>query len=304
LRQHLESGGAALFLAVDRAAGQAIASFLPGVQIAAVEPPRPASGNTSSKDQAAFVLFSEIDFTSPVFAAFAEPRFGDFSKVRFWNHQRFELQPEANARVLARFDDGSPALWEQPVGNGRALVFASTWRPADSQLALSSKFVPLLSSVLNQAAGIEREPAQHLVVGDPMDIPPTNEPVKVRTPAGVETALPAGERKFVETSEPGIYELHLPQEKSSTLAVNLPSAESDTAPLPADRLEQLGVRIGELPNRAQLEERERQLRDIELESRQKLWQWLVVVVIAVLGVETVLAGRATRQQETSLNSKN
>jgi hypothetical protein len=205
--------------------------------------------------------------------------------------------------VLARFDDGVPALWEQPVGKGRAFVFASTWRPADSQLALSSKFVPLLSSLLNQAAGVDGEVSTSSQVGDSIVFPTSQNDVAaiVTTPDGKEVKLGAEDRTFASTEIPGTYRM-TSGTTSQTFAVNLASAESDTVPLAADRLEQLGVRMGTLSNRAEQEERERQLRDIELESRQKLWQWLIVAAIVVLGVETMVAGRAAQKQETHIDA--
>jgi hypothetical protein len=249
------------------------------------------------------VLFSEIDFTHPVFAAFADPRFGDFTKVRFWKHQGFELQSEAKARVVSRFDDGTPALWEQPVGSGRAFVFASSWRPADSQLALSSKFVPLLSSLLNQAAGLPKESASSISVGDPVSLPEpaSGSSTVVVGPDGAETTLVAGERTFAGTNVPGIYQLKVGSE-AQRFAVNLPPGESDTTPFDKERLEQLGVRMGSMLTAAERTERAQQLRDIELESRQKLWQWLIVGAITILGVETFVAGRATKKQEQQVTS--
>ena len=52
------------------------------------------------------------------------------------------------ARVVAKFDTGDPGLLEVPVGQGRLYFLASGWHPDDSQLAVSSKFVPLLWSML------------------------------------------------------------------------------------------------------------------------------------------------------------
>lgn len=309
LRSFVESGGVVLLVAANADASNSVLSLLPGVAIltdvdkrevektAAILP-----ANASSAAKTPFALLSEIDFTHPVFAAFADPRFGDFTKVRFWHHQRFQIQPQTNARVFARFDDQAPALWEQPLGQGRAFVLASTWRPADSQLALSSKFVPLLSSILNQAAGIDREAATSIAVGEPIPLDSTNnDPIAVTPPGGSEVRLNPGDRQFVSTDRPGPYQVSSSQ-SSRTIAVNLASAESDTAPLDLERLTSLGVNVGRLPTQSELAERERQMRDIELESRQKLWQWLVVVAIGVLGVETTLAGRAAKKQEEVISS--
>lgn len=309
LRSFIETGGVALLIAANAESSKPVLSFLPGVEILTGvdkgEVEKTAAGSSATAPVPAgkipFALLGDIDFSHPVFAAFADPRFADFTKVRFWHHQRFQIQPEAKAIVFARFDDQAPALWEQPLGKGREFVFASTWRPADSQLALSSKFVPLLSSILNQAAGIDREASASIVVGEPIPLDTTNnDPATVVSPGGNELKVAPGERQFAATNQPGTYQLNLPQ-KSQTIAVNLTAAESDTAPLDLARLETLGVRVGNLPTQTELADRERQMRDIELESRQKLWQWLIVVAIGVLGIETTLAGKAAKKQEEAVS---
>jgi hypothetical protein len=38
---------------------------------------------------------------------------------------------------------------------------------------------------------------------------------------------------------------------------------------------------------------------VQLESRQKLWQWLVVAAFGMVVAETWLAGRITKQTRTS-----
>ena len=96
-----------------------------------------------------YALLGEIDFAHPLFAPFADPRFSDFSHIHFWKHRRVEFPTTAGVRVLAKFDDGSPALAQVPVGKGNLLVLASGWNPADSQLAVSSKFPPFMQTLLD-----------------------------------------------------------------------------------------------------------------------------------------------------------
>ena len=36
-----------------------------------------------------YALFGEIDFSHPIFAPFADPRFSDFSRIHFWRHRRW-----------------------------------------------------------------------------------------------------------------------------------------------------------------------------------------------------------------------
>ncbi|MEO5959078.1 MAG: BatA domain-containing protein, partial [Opitutaceae bacterium] len=95
-----------------------------------------------------YAMFAEIDFQHPLFAPFADPRFSDFTKIHFWKYRKIDPTAIPDARVIAKFDSGDPALMEVPLGKGRVFVLTSGWHPEDSQFARSSKFVPLLWSLL------------------------------------------------------------------------------------------------------------------------------------------------------------
>jgi hypothetical protein len=77
-------------------------------------------------------------------------------------------------------------------------------------------------------------------------------------------------------------------------AVNVAASESDTAPLEMEQLEQLGVRLGDKATRDERLADIRQQRDTELESRQKVWRWLLVGCLGFIIIETWWAGRAAR----------
>jgi hypothetical protein len=78
--------------------------------------------------------------------------------------------------------------------------------------------------------------------------------------------------------------------------VNLDPAESRTAPLPIEELARLAVPVKAREIAlAKPAERSAQLHKAELESRQKLWRWLIVGALVVLIVETWVAGRITRR---------
>ena len=117
-------------------------------------------------------MLGEIDFAHPLFAAFGNPRYSDFTKIHFWRHQAFALKEPATTRVVAHFDNGEPAILERPMGAGRIFVFTSGWQPEQSQLALSSKFVPLMQSLIDLAAG-GPEQTSSLTVGQKVPLPPT-----------------------------------------------------------------------------------------------------------------------------------
>ena len=242
-----------------------------------------------------YAMLGRIDFEHPLFAPFADPRFSDFTKIHFWKHRRLELGQASSGRVVARFDGGDPALVQFSVGKGMLLVLTSAWHPADSQLALSTKFVPLLYSILEQSGGIKAQLAQY-TVGDQVALTPseTNQTLVVRKPDGTEIKL-ASEKNFAQTDAPGVYAV-TSMKPPVRFAVNLAPEESRTAPLALDELERLGLPLK--PKAADLAKRAEQkvrLQEAELENRQKLWRWLIVAALVVLMVESWLAGRLTRR---------
>jgi hypothetical protein len=118
-------------------------------------------------------------------------------------------------------------------------------------------------------------------------------------PDGGEFLVPRDSASFTATDEPGIYTLLSP-EGDRPFAVNLAANESQTQPLEMEQLEQFSVQLGTQATQSEEYERLRQLRDRELESKQKLWKWLVLAALVVVGTETWLAGkRARRTQDVS-----
>lgn len=247
-----------------------------------------------------YAMFSEIDFQHPLFAPFADPRYSDFTKIHFWKYRRIEANALSGARIVAKFDSGDPALAEIPVGKGRIYVLASGWQPEDSQLAVSSKFVPLVWSLLEQTGGVASFATQ-FSVGDPVPIPTELRATGVRPP-GATTDLPvtAG-AAFGQTTQPGVYEV-VGGTRVLRFAVNLDANESRTSPLGVDELEQLGVPIARAKTETQLpSDKKTVLQGLEAESRQKLWRWFIAATLAVLLVESALAGWTARR--STLQSK-
>jgi hypothetical protein len=248
-----------------------------------------------------YSMLGQIDFQHPLFASFADPRFSDFTKIHFWKHRRLNAAQFPGARVLARFDgpEADPAIMQIPVGKGNVFALTFGWFPSDSQFALSSKFVPLLYSLMEQSGAIKVQPSQY-TVGDSVDLSSlkTAQPLIIRKPDGAEAKISPGER-FSQTDLPGIYTVESVQ-PPVRFAVNLAAEESRTAPLPVETLERLGV-----PLKIQVTQTATQLKRTatarqhviatELENRQKLWRWLIVAALVVLMMETWLAGRLTRR---------
>jgi hypothetical protein len=242
-----------------------------------------------------YALLAQIDFQHPFFAAFADPRFSDFTKIHWWKHRRIDVSSLAGAQVVARFDDGDPAVVQVPLGKGSVVVLTSSWRPLDSQLALSSKFVPLLHALPEQSSNLPAQKAQYFV-GEEVPLPGGPQPLKVRQPDGTEVTAPAGS-KFAGTDQPGIYAI---TPGTQRFVVNLAPDESRLTALTPERFTSLGVplRTGhETP--AELIRREGQAQATEIESQQKLWRWLLVAALGLLLLETLFAGKLSRTSGSS-----
>ncbi|MBL9190540.1 MAG: BatA domain-containing protein [Opitutaceae bacterium] len=309
LREQAQAGKTIVVVAKNPGIGPTLGALL-GREPVSVEEGR--TGN--------YAMFSEIDFQHPLFAAFADPRFSDFTKIRFWKFRKLDLSGVAGARMVAKFDHGDPAVAEVPVGRGRIYAIASGWQPDDSQLAVSSKFVPLMWSLLEQAGGVASFASQYFV-GDEVVLPTDRAPMSidvgngapvvvksedvmltVKPPGGGVVTITKGE--FLATTQPGIYEV-TGGLRPRRFAVNLDANESRTAPLGPDELEQLGVPVAKAKVEAVVPaEKKSLLQGIEAESRQKLWRWFIVATLAVLLIESVLAGRTARRAALATEGAN
>jgi hypothetical protein len=282
LAKYLDSGGTVLCVLAQAGRAETLGVLAGSDNMTAQEAaPRPD------------VMLREITFDHPLFSSFAGAQFNDFTKIHFWKYRRVSTGLPRDARVLARFETGDPAIIEKPIGKGRLVVFTSGWQPADSQLARSSKFVPLMLSLLE----LGRPPlwsSASFLVGARVPLPVgegAGSLLVVHTPDGSTANVAGGTGVFALTGQPGVYTIETPAGKRP-FAVNLDPSESKTSPLHSETLEQFGCRLVSRTKPIVDHEQIRQMQNAELENRQKLWRWLIIAAIAVLTVETFLAGRA------------
>jgi hypothetical protein len=286
---YMKQGGTVLYVSTAPGPAQTLAA------LAEVTPWNIEAAKVGRGD----VMLGEIAFDHPLFASLASAQFNDFTKIRFWNYRRIDAGRIANSRVVARFENGDPAIVEKIMGNGRLIVLASGWQPADSQLARSSKFVPLMAAFLEP-----RNPRPVLAadqkVGDRVPLPSTDSASKtitVRKPDGTSVAMEGPSTFFDQTDEPGIYTMDTP-DGAVSFAVNLDPLESKTTPVPVETIEQFGVRLAKHSEKTIDREQVRQLHNAELEGQQRIWRWLILAVVGTLILETWLAGRARDRTRT------
>lgn len=259
---YLQSGGRVLVVLdqqVDDVSRSSIARWLaaPDLEIGEAE-------------ESEFNLIASVDFGSGVIAPLAHPGVNDFSNIRIWNHRKIAGLGEDN-HVILKLDDGLPLLVHREVTGktplsrpGNLWVLSTGWQPAQSQFALSTKFVPILLGMLGP--NLQIAPASR-VVGDPIG--------------------DDGSADHQIATEPGIIQL----DDGTEIAVNLAAVESQTERGDAGRIAEFGAVVSSLALRQQDETAKRALRDVELESRQGWWQWLVLATLGLIAAETLLAAK-------------
>jgi sirohydrochlorin ferrochelatase len=285
LQNYARAGGTLLYVVTSPGPAKTLAALAE-----ADTSPQEVEEATVSRD----VMLGEISFDHPLFAPLAGAQFNDFTKIHFWKYRRINAHALGDARVLARFENGDAAVLEKPLGKGRLVVLTSGWQPADSQLARSSKFVPLMSALLESRTARPVDAANH-IVNDRVPLPVSDDSTKglvIHKPDGAAITAEPPSPFFADTDEPGVYTIDTPAGARS-FAVNLDPLESKTAPLHVETLEQLGCRLANHARERVDQAYVQQLQNMELENRQKLWRSLILAAIGVLIVETWLAGRKT-----------
>ncbi|HMO14913.1 MAG TPA: BatA domain-containing protein [Pirellulaceae bacterium] len=286
LRQHVAQTRPALIVLDSIAMGDSLTPLVGPMEIREVV----------SSQRRDFRLFGQLDFQHPIFKPLSGPQYNDFTKIRFWRYREV-LNLDSRHKILARFDNGAPAIWEAESLVGRVHLMASGWNPNDSQLALSTKFVPLIEGLFQH--GFERPSMEGLwLVGDTVTLPPTSSAAQrtITAPSGQVFHLDQDQLQFSNTDQPGIYTMQM-GETNLVFAVNLDEMESRTTPMDVEQLSAYQVRLGSHPTQQEIAERLRAAGELQIENRQKIWKWALIVALVLLILETFMAGvRASNQK--------
>ena len=284
LKAWVEQGGLLFCVVAEPVAFESVSLLVPGVRMGSLE-----------IEEDDYAMLGTIDFSHPLFLPLSGPRFNDFTSIRFWKRTDVRLADSSeDVQVIARFDDDSVALWQNRIGRGTVIGFSSSWRPQDSQLAMSTKFVPLITNLLGMSDEAD-EAFENRFVGDRIRIPDGKNGWVIKVPDGSSLQGDGASDRPQYFEMPGIYTLEKSNEKR-LIAVNMNPDESQTAPMDPDRLESFEVKMGEQPTRAELVGSLQKLKDRQLEQRQNIWKWLLLAVMGLLIIETWFAGKRSQSR--------
>jgi hypothetical protein len=243
-----------------------------------------------------------LEYSHPVFELFRAPRTGDFSAARFYGYRTVR---EPTGQVLARFDEGTPALMEskdRKAGTGRVLLWTSTLDLEWNDLPVKPVFLPFLHTVTKYLVDFAEPPAS-LTVGQVIPAPRKAAGRGASaTRGGTIAVAPSGARVSIESedgalelAEQGFYDVRTQgagPDSATTLASNVDLSESDLAPMDPRELaaavagraaaDTAGAGNGRPSDEAQAQ-------------AQRLWWYLLVAGGLVLAAETLLSNRLSQK---------
>jgi hypothetical protein len=232
-----------------------------------------------------------------VFEAFRAPRSGSFSTSRVYLYRN--VSASKDAQVLARFDGGTPAMLERRVGAGRVLLWASALDQPSSELPVKPVFPIFVQQAVRYLAAY-REPQPSLTVGQVLDPSVAAAPRSgaisrvVLTPSSRRVPLEDEGTEVLELAEQGFYEIRDVADASdlTVIASNVDPAEGDLTPMePADIVAAAvgepggpgGGTVGRVPLTPEAQE-----------NNQRLWWYLLLAGILLLGADTILSNRLAK----------
>jgi hypothetical protein len=230
----------------------------------------------AARDRERFQSVAEFDSGHP--AAFRG------EGVKFY--QAVRVEPGA-ARVLARLSDQTPLLLEARLGEGRVLVFASTFDNLANDFPLHAAWVPFLDRTARYLGRLE-EAAGSLTVDAFLDLHSGGgggAAVEVLDPRGRRalTLAESSARESLALGEQGFYEVHRPDGRQELVAVNADRAESDFETVPAETLalwQNTGTGVSGGSGEA-----------VTKEERVSLWWYVLAALLAVATIESLVGNR-------------
>ena len=219
---------------------------------------------------------------------------GQFENVQFSETASFA--PKADARVIAKFSDGSPLLVEERAGEGRKLIFASTFDNSTNDFALHASFVPFVVQTARYLARVEDTPSS-VVAGTPVTLRSKSSAgaADVIGPDGKhELSLAEAAKAFsFDLERGGFYEISRADGRRIVMAVHADRRESDLRAIPEETLE-LWRNTGDIADRSPDSVQQAQTRP------WRFWRYLLIAAVAAALLESAFASRYLREERRTV----
>lgn len=265
-------------------------------------------GTLIDRTRDAGATIGAVDYANPVFEIFSAPRSGDFSSSRVFRYRM--LRPVGDSGVIAKFDDGAPAMVQRAVGSGRIVMWATSLDNNWTDLPVQTVFVPFVHQI-GKRVGRFADSRQWFISGDVLDLTRHAELTSpligsgpkaagdsgrlvLEAPSGEKTRLSVlGSNHLATLREQGLYELRGENAAiggGRPIAVNVDPTEADLSHLDPQ----------ELVAAASANTATRQTIDLstappeQQEGRQTVWWYLLLGALFLMAIETVVSNRLSR----------
>ena len=208
-----------------------------------------------------------------------------WDSVKFY--QSIRVEP-GKSKVVARLSDDTPLLLDKKIGEGRVLLFASTFDNISNDFPLHPSFVPFVAKTASYLAGLE-EGSPHYLTGSYIELRSATEQgttVEVLDPSG-KRALSLDEAAKAQTmllTMEGFYDVRRPNGRHELVAVNADRRESDLDVLPAETLA-----IWE--NTSQASVNAGSVGEAETVNKRSFWWYVLLAALALAVAETIVGNQ-------------
>jgi hypothetical protein len=257
--------------------------------------------HTVAPDHEAILTVAFTDSSYPAFA-----RAQNWGGVDFFQAAKLQLPQSANdLRVAAKLSDGSPLLVDRAVGEGHAIVFASTFDNISNNLPIQPVWLPFLDQLTHEMGGIATGPGNYRVgsFADLRTAKEKNVPVEVVGP-GDKRLLSLSESSKATTFQfpsEGFFDIRRANGREELAAVNADRRESDFSVIPPETVDlwkNTGISSGKTSSATGSESAATSTRD----DNAELWWW-VLALLAILAVaESLLGNRHIEDAGGDLNN--
>ncbi|MBL4820999.1 MAG: BatA domain-containing protein [Gammaproteobacteria bacterium] len=209
--------------------------------------------------------------------------------ARFQRHWR--MIPAEDADVLMQFDNTLPALVEREIGDGKVILFASTMDLEWNNLALQGMFLPFVHETLRHL--VQQDTKQRAYdIGDIIELADAegDDQFEIRAADGGVSSLSLNSESL-RADSPGFVEA-ISSNSTQVFAVNILPEESNLLKTSPAAISDLIIN----PETSPIQSREVRTAQMvaELEQPQRVWWWILCLVMILLLVEAKIANKTYR----------
>jgi hypothetical protein len=303
LKTYLETGGGVWFILGQKSNSPFFSTKVTGRFFRTELQDKPATPS----DKSGFYNLEQWDLRHPIFSTYQEVNPKELPELKFY--QIYPASVKGQAKVLAYFSGHFPALVEEKIEKGKALLLLAGVDSSSSDLSLHPFFVPFVNRVVSYLSQDVSDFNQSYDVGEVIQRElaevPTGKPIQLTYPNQTkETLTPIFTRtsalvKIENTSLPGIYRIQAGEKLLDAFAVNLDAKESEPEQIDLAKIKKQlepnqNIKLVEVPANADVAKFIQRTR-----YGRELWRETLIFALVLLGVEMWLGKTGSKPVESA-----